>query len=194
MIMEIVNIEASTFMEMNNILFKIEKQMKGLNFSKPELSEWLDNQDVCILMNISDRKLLSLRQKGLIPFSRIDRKVYYKKEDILNYMRNNLKTQIMKMGQMVLNKDSNEIKRFIEAMEGISKILDANSLIYRPILDGHRYITEQELSKALKITKRTLIEYRMNGKLPYYKIGGKILYKEQDIIEILERNKVLAFE
>ena len=94
MIMEIVNIEASTFMEMNNILFKIEKQMKGLNFSKPELSEWLDNQDVCILMNISDRKLLSLRQKGLIPFSRIDRKVYYKKEDILNYMRNNLKTHI----------------------------------------------------------------------------------------------------
>ena len=66
MIMEIVNIEASTFMEMNNILFKIEKQMKGLNFSKPELSEWLDK----------------------------DRKVYYKKEDILNYMRNNLKTHI----------------------------------------------------------------------------------------------------
>ena len=94
MIMEIVNIEAGAFMEMNNILFKIEKQLKGLNFSKSELNEWLDNQDVCILMNISDRKLLSLRQKGLIPFSRIDRKVYYKKEDILNYMRNNLKTHI----------------------------------------------------------------------------------------------------
>ena len=92
--MEIVNIEASAFMEMNDILFKIEKQLKGLNSSKFELSEWLDNQDVCILMNISDRKLLSLRQKGLIPFSRIDRKVYYNKEDILNYMRNNLKTHI----------------------------------------------------------------------------------------------------
>ena len=91
------------------------------------------------------------------------------------------------MGQQVLNKESNEIKKFIEAMEGISKMLDANSLIYRPILDGNRYITEQE------ITKRTLIEYRMNGKLPYYKIGGKILYKEQDIIEILEKNKIPAF-
>lgn len=34
----------------------------------------------------------SLRQKGLIPFSRIDRKVYYNKEDILNYMKKNLKT------------------------------------------------------------------------------------------------------
>ena len=90
--MEIVNIEASAFMEMNNILFKIEKQLKGLNSSKSDLSEWLDNQDVCILMNISDRKLLSLRQKGLITFSRIDRKIYYKKEDILNYMKRDLKT------------------------------------------------------------------------------------------------------
>ena len=84
--MEIVNIEVGAFMEMNNILFKIEKQLKGLNSSKPDLSEWLDNQEVCILMNISDRKLLSLRQKGLIPFSRIDRKVYYKKEDIQKFI------------------------------------------------------------------------------------------------------------
>ena len=28
--MEIVNIEASAFMEMNDILFKIEKQLKGV--------------------------------------------------------------------------------------------------------------------------------------------------------------------
>ena len=92
MIMEIVNIEANAFMEMNNVLSKIEKQLKGLDSSKSKLDEWLDNQDVCILMNISDRKLLSLRRKGLISFSRIDRKVYYKKDDILNYMRKNLKT------------------------------------------------------------------------------------------------------
>ena len=59
---------------------------------------------------------------------------------------------------MVLNKDSNEVKRFIEAIEGISKILDANSLINRPILDGHRYITEQELSKALReLQQRVLL-------------------------------------
>ena len=90
--MEIVNIEANAFMEMNNVLSKIEKQLKGLDSSKSKLDEWLDNQDACILMNISDRKLLSLRQKGIIPFSRIDRKVYYKKDDILNYMRKNLKT------------------------------------------------------------------------------------------------------
>ena len=36
----------------------------------------------------------------------------------------------MEMGQMVLNKDSNEVRRFLETMENISKILDTNSLIY----------------------------------------------------------------
>lgn len=85
----------------------------------------------------------------------------------------------MEMGQLVLNKDSNEVKRFIETMDNISKMLDANSVIYRPILDGNRYITEQELSKALKITKRTLIEYRMNGKLPYYKIGERFCIRNR---------------
>ena len=38
------------------------------------------------------QKTVVFRQKGLIPFSRIDRKIYYKKEDILNYMKKNLKT------------------------------------------------------------------------------------------------------
>lgn len=40
------------------------------------------------------QKTIVSKAERLIPFSRIDRKVYYKKEDILNYMRNNLKTHI----------------------------------------------------------------------------------------------------
>ena len=60
---------------------------------------------------------------------------------------------------LVLNKDSNEVRRFIETMRNISKMLDANFLIYRPLLDRNSYITKQELSKVLKIKKRTLIEY-----------------------------------
>ena len=41
------------------------------------------------------------------------------------------------MGQQVLNKDSNEVKRFIEAMEGISKMLDANIVrTFAPFVAG----------------------------------------------------------
>ena len=72
MIMEKVNIEASAFMEMNDILFKIEKQLKGLSSSKSELNEWLDNQDVYIRQKTVVFKteranpLQSYRQKDLL--------------------------------------------------------------------------------------------------------------------------------
>ena len=51
------------------------------------------------------------------------------------------------MGQQVLNKDSNEVKRFIEVMEGISKMLNANSLIYRT------YIRREPLYYRTRIIK-----------------------------------------
>lgn len=98
MIMEIVNIETSAFIEMNNALLKIEKQLKSLETYKSGLNDWLDNQDVCTILDISERKLLSLRQKGMIPYSRIERKVYYKKDDIMDYMKRNIKTFINNNG------------------------------------------------------------------------------------------------
>ena len=85
--MEIVNIETSAFIEMNNALLKIEKQLKSLETCKSGLNDWLDNQDVCTILDISERKLLSLRQKGMIPYSRIERKVYYKKPEFKQTMQ-----------------------------------------------------------------------------------------------------------
>jgi hypothetical protein len=46
----------------------------------------MDNQEACIMMDISPRKLLTLRSTGKIPYSRIDRKIYYRKKDIVTYM------------------------------------------------------------------------------------------------------------
>lgn len=49
------------------------------------------------------------------------------------------------------------------------------------MLDNERFITDAELSRMIKLSKRTLQEYRSTGKLAYYQLGGKILYKESDI-------------
>ena len=46
------------------------------------LGDWLDNQDVCQILNISPRTLQSLRDNGTLAFSQIYRKVYYKPEDV----------------------------------------------------------------------------------------------------------------
>nr|WP_270399094.1 helix-turn-helix domain-containing protein [Bacteroides nordii] len=62
------------------------------------------------------------------------------------------------------------------------------------MLNGQRYMTDAELSQYLKLSRRTLQEYRNNGLVPYYQIGGKILYRESDIEELLERNRQEAFK
>ena len=46
------------------------------------LGDWLDNQDVCQMLNISPRTLQTLRDNGTLAYSQINRKVYYKPEDV----------------------------------------------------------------------------------------------------------------
>ena len=46
------------------------------------LKKWLDNQDVCDVLGISKRTLQTYREKGLLPFSRIRHKIFYKPEDV----------------------------------------------------------------------------------------------------------------
>ena len=50
--------------------------------NKFERGDWLDNQDVCQMLNISPRTLQTLRDNGTLAYSQINRKVYYKPEDV----------------------------------------------------------------------------------------------------------------
>lgn len=63
---------------------------------------------------------------------------------------------------------------------------------YRPMMDGERYVTDRELSDILRVTRRTLQQYRNNGIIPYIQMGGKVLYRESDVEALLERNYVPA--
>ena len=44
--------------------------------------QWLDNQEVCLMMNITKRTLQMYKDKGLLPYSRLNRKNYYKRSDV----------------------------------------------------------------------------------------------------------------
>ena len=46
------------------------------------LDNWLDNQDVCQMLNISPRTLQTLRDNGTLAYSQINHKVYYKLKDV----------------------------------------------------------------------------------------------------------------
>ena len=56
----------------------------------------------------------------------------------------------------------------------------------RPAFHGDYFLTDEELSKLLKVSRRTLQEYRTLGMIPYYLVQGKALYKESDIQKVLD--------
>ena len=53
------------------------------------LEDWLDNQDVMQALHISPRTLQTLRTNGILPFSRIGNKIYYRRQDILKILSDN---------------------------------------------------------------------------------------------------------
>ena len=82
--MEVISIERSTYEELltsfNGFVAKM-KEMASRGNDKG-LDDWLDNQDVCQMLNISPRTLQTLRDNGTLAYSQINRKVYYKLEDV----------------------------------------------------------------------------------------------------------------
>ena len=70
--MEIINIEAKVFEEMTTRFEQFDKRVEALCFRKDKkLRIWLDNQDVCQLLNISKRTLQTYRNNGILPYSQI---------------------------------------------------------------------------------------------------------------------------
>ena len=53
-----------------------------------KLEDWLDNQDVMQILHISPRTLQTLRSNGILPFSRIGNKLYYRRSDISLILNN----------------------------------------------------------------------------------------------------------
>ncbi|MFR9592821.1 MAG: helix-turn-helix domain-containing protein [Rikenellaceae bacterium] len=50
------------------------------------LNKWLDNQDVCEILNIKPRTLQSYRDSGRIAYSQIGKKIFYRPEDVLKLL------------------------------------------------------------------------------------------------------------
>ena len=74
-------------------------------------------------------------------------------------------------------------------LDGIENFM-ANS---RPTLGGERFLTDREVSARLKVSRRTLQDYRNNGILPYTQVGGKILYRASDIEKTLMKGYKEAY-
>ena len=92
-----------------------------------------------------------------------------------------------------MNLLTNEAEEVIEQQQMIMQLRNRIESIlknYRPIMNGEIYLSGEDVCKLLHISKRTLQQYRDDNILPYIQIGGKIIYKETDLMTILEQNYI----
>ncbi len=70
----------------------------------------------------------------------------------------------------------------LELLSEIKQMLGADSA-------PKQWLRSSEIRKLLKISPGTLQNLRVNGTLPYTKIGGVIYYAYEDILRMIEVNK-----
>ncbi len=87
-------------------------------------------------------------------------------------------------------------ERIVSFFKSIDRMLDGIENMVRnckPTLGGERYLTDKEVSAKLRVSRRTLQDYRNEGRIPYYQLGGKTLYKESDLQRVLDNGYRDAF-
>ena len=77
----------------------------------------------------------------------------------------------------LINKDTLQIKEFISSLD--SMLIGIESIVkhYKPHLNGERFLSNNEVSKKLNVSLRTLQEWRDTGLIPFIQIKGKITEK-----------------
>lgn len=90
------------------------------------------------------------------------------------------------MSNQLITEDNERVKSFFLSVDRLSSALERMFSSRKPTLNGESFYTDEELSEKLKISRRSLQDYRNEGRIPYVKLGGKILYRSSDIEKLLE--------
>ena len=70
---------------------------------------------------------------------------------------------------------------FIGQLDALLEGIESMDAGHKASPSNEQFLTDKEVSAWLKVSRRTLQDYRNNGMVSYYQLGGKILYKESDI-------------
>jgi predicted DNA-binding transcriptional regulator AlpA len=68
-------------------------------------------------------------------------------------------------------------------------LTELKELIINQPIQQKKWLKSTKVRELLGISSGTLYKLRMNGTLPYSKIGGAIYYAYEDILAIMEKNQ-----
>ena len=87
--MEVVTIEKRTFSYVCERFTEFAKRIESLcNTHTQKVENWLDSQEVCLLLGFSKRTLQYYRSSGRLAYYQIGSKIYYKSADIEKIISN----------------------------------------------------------------------------------------------------------
>lgn len=97
------------------------------------------------------------------------------------------------MSNEIREKDHEWVKNvhsnFDRLLASLEKLLSKQ----QPSMFNDELLTDKEVAHLLKVSRRTLQDYRNNGILPYTQVGGKILYRTSDIERTLMKGYKEAY-
>ena len=88
----------------------------------------------------------------------------------------------------LINKDTLQIKEFISSLD--SMLIGIESIVkhYKPHLNGERFLSNNEVSKKLNVSLRTLHLPEIDFFFMTLQIKGKIIYRQSDIDKLLQKH------
>ena len=91
------------------------------------------------------------------------------------------------MEEHILTLHDDVIAQTLERLQQTRRKIQKLAEEYYPTFSGERLLTDAELAEYLKVTRRTLQQYRSQRLMPYILLKGRVLYKESDIERMLEK-------
>jgi len=90
--------------------------------------------------------------------------------------------------KMILNEF--ETEKLSEMLTKIDSILQSLSKIEKMDLTQNEWLNTQEASEFLRVTPRSLFNYKERGLIPFSISGGKLLFRKEDLQRYLMENRV----
>ena len=88
----------------------------------------------------------------------------------------------------LINKDTPQVKEFISSLDSMLDGIESIVKHYKPHLNCECFLSNNEVSKKLNVSLRTLQEWRDTGLIPFIQIKGKIIYRQIDIDKLLQKH------
>ena len=77
------------------------------------------------------------------------------------------------MNKETITRDNEKVALLLEKMNRLMENMESLAENYKPVLGGERFLTDKELSGMLKVSRRSLQDYRNEGKSHIYNLEEK---------------------